>query len=114
MWKKQEIAPFLFFDGGGGVGCGEPDVRAQQEAAQKCLYTKRRHLKRNETGLKDPKFKEILESAQKEMPEYGKDFKSYMDLIPEDKRSDKAKDPITPEKLKEALALLEMMEKLKS
>ena len=67
-----------------------------------------------ETGLKDPKFKEILESAQKEMPEYGKDFKSYMDLIPEDKRSDKAKDPITPEKLKEALALLEMMEKLKS
>ena len=48
------------------------------------------------------------------MPEYGKDFKSYMDLIPEDKRNHKNWKAFTPEKLQEAMALLEMMEKLKS
>ena len=68
-----------------------------------------------ETGLKDPKFKEILESsAQKEVPEYGKDFKSYKDFIPEDKRNHKEWKDFSPEKLKEAMALLKMMEKLKS
>ena len=67
-----------------------------------------------ETGLKDPKFKEILETAQKEMPEYGKDFSSYRDLIPADKQNNKNLKDFSPEKLKEAMALLEMMEKLKS
>ena len=67
-----------------------------------------------EAGLKDPKFKEILETAQKELPEYGKDFSSYKDLIPADKRNNKNLKDFSPEKLKEAMALLEMMEKLKS
>ena len=68
-----------------------------------------------EAALKTDRYKEILrQSSQEDTPEYGKDFKSYVDLIPEDKRSDKAKEPIPPEKLKEAMALLEMMEKLKS
>ena len=39
---------------------------------------------------------------------------SYMDLIPEDKRNHKNCKAFTPEKLQEAMALLEMMEKLKS
>ena len=66
-----------------------------------------------EAALKTDRYKEILrQSSQDDTPEYGKDFKSYTDLIPEDKRG--AKEPVTPEKLKEAMALLEMMEKLKA
>ena len=55
-------------------------------------------------GLQSDRFKEILSRKKG----------SYLDLIPEDKRSAQAGEKMTPEKLKEAMALLEMLDKLKS
>ena len=55
-------------------------------------------------GLQSDRFKEIL-SRKRE---------SYLELIPEDKRSAQAGSKMTPEKLAKAMALLEMMDKIES